>query len=70
MATYKNRKCYLTENNINYIDYKNVNLLKKFTTQYKKIVPRYYSVTTLKNQKKMAKAIKNARYMALLPYTR
>lgn len=69
MATYKNRQCYFVENKINYIDYKNVALLKKFITKYNKIVPRYYSGTSLKFQKKLSFAIKKARYMALVPYT-
>jgi small subunit ribosomal protein S18 len=52
------------------IDYKNVELLKKYITKFGKIVPRYYSGVTLKNQKKLAKAIKRARIMALLPFVK
>lgn len=69
MPTYKGRKCYFTQNDIEYIDYKNIKLLKRFISQYKKIVPKYYSGTSLKHQKRLAKAVKNARYMGLLPYT-
>jgi small subunit ribosomal protein S18 len=36
------------------IDYKNVDLLKKYTTKFGKIVPRYYSGVCLKNQKKIS----------------
>lgn len=50
------------------IDYKDVTLLKKYLTKFNRIVPRYYSGVTLSNQKKLANAIKRARYMALLPY--
>lgn len=50
------------------IDYKNVELLKKYITKFGKIVPRYYSGVSLKNQKKLSKAIKRARIMALLPF--
>jgi len=70
MPKYKNRKCYFTENQIDHIDYKNTKLLNKFTTQYHKIVPSYYSGTALKHQKKLATAIKNARIMGLIPFTR
>lgn len=70
MPTYKNRKCYFTENKIEYVDYKNVALLKKYTSQYGKIVPKYYSGTQLKYQKMISKAIKNARIMALIPFTK
>lgn len=50
------------------IDYKNVELLKKYITKFGKIVPRYYSGVSLKNQKKLSKAIKRARMMALIPF--
>lgn len=52
------------------IDYKNVELLKKYTTKFGKIVPRYYSGVSLKNQKKLANAIKKARVMALIPFVK
>ena len=52
------------------IDYKNVELLKKYITKFGKIVPRYYSGVSLKNQKKLAKAIKRARIMALIPFVK
>ena len=50
------------------IDYKNVELLKKYITNFGKITPRYYSGVSLKNQKKLAREIKKARMMALLPF--
>ncbi len=50
------------------IDYKDIVTLKKFVTKFNKITPRYYSGTDLKTQKKLAQAIKRARYMALMPY--
>ncbi|NQV78252.1 MAG: 30S ribosomal protein S18 [Lutibacter sp.] len=70
MPTYKGRKCFFTENNITFIDYKNIRLLKKFLTKYNKIVPKYYTGTTLKRQKQLSVAIKNARTMALIPFTK
>lgn len=50
------------------IDYKDIELLKKYTTKFGKITPRYYTGVSLKNQKKLAIAIKRARMMALLPF--
>lgn len=70
MPTFKNRQCYLHKNNINYVDYKNIRLLKKFISQYGKIIPKYYTGTCLKHQKAIARAIKNARTMALIPFTK
>lgn len=52
------------------IDYKNTELLAKYITKFGKIVPRYYSGVSLKNQKKLAVAIKRARMMALLPFVK
>jgi ribosomal protein S18 len=43
-------------------------LLKQYLTKFNRIIPRYYSGVSLANQKKLAQAIKRARYMALLPY--
>ncbi len=70
MATYQNRQCYFKENDIQYIDYKNLELLKKFITKYGKIAPRYYKGTSLRKQKELSKAVKNARIMGLLPFTK
>lgn len=50
------------------IDYKDVDLLKKYITKFGKITPRYYTGVSLKNQKKLAIAIKRARMVALLPF--
>lgn len=69
MPSFKNRQCYFDKNNINFIDYKNIKLLQKFVTKYRKIVPKYYTGTCLKHQKNLATAIKRARFMALIPYT-
>lgn len=69
MPAYKGRKCHFIENSIQFIDYKDVALVGQFITKYKKITPRYYSGTKLRYQKTLAKAIKNSRYMALIPYT-
>ena len=63
----KNTVCPLEGQNI---DYKNVELLKKYITKFGKIVPRYYSGVSLKNQKKLANAIKKARVMALIPFVK
>jgi small subunit ribosomal protein S18 len=50
------------------IDYKNVVLLRKFITAEGKILPRRSSQLTAKQQRYVAKAIKNARVMGLLPF--
>ncbi len=60
--------CYFTKNNITYIDYKDVELLKKFIAPNGKIMPRRATGTKAKYQRELAVAIKRARQMALLPY--
>lgn len=61
-------KCYFTQTGTK-PDYKEVLTLKRFTTDRGKIVPQKYSGITAKNQRMLSRAIKRARYMALLPYT-
>ena len=60
--------CYFTKNKIEYIDYKDVELLKKFISPNGKITPRRVTGTSAKYQRMLATAIKRARQMALLPY--
>ncbi len=62
------KACYFTKNKITHIDYKDVELLKRFITPVGKIAPRHSTGTSAKYQRQLATAIKNARYMALLPY--
>ncbi|MGO0715621.1 30S ribosomal protein S18 [Bacillus subtilis] len=60
--------CYFTSNGITHIDYKDVDLLKKFVSERGKILPRRVTGTNAKYQRKLTAAIKRARQMALLPY--
>lgn len=60
--------CYFTKNKITYIDYKDVELLKRFISASGKITPRRVTGTSAKYQRPLAVAIKRAREMALLPY--
>ena len=60
--------CYFTKNNITYIDYKDVELLKRFISANGKIIPRRVTGTSAKYQRQLVAAIKRARQMALLPY--
>ena len=64
----RKKVCYFTKNNIEYIDYKDTELLKKFISPNGKIIPRRVTGTSAKYQRMLAVAIKRARQMALLPY--
>lgn len=62
------KQCYFSQNNIKYIDYKDVDLLKKFITPHGRIISSKKSGVSAKNQRKLAMAVKRARFMGLLPY--
>ena len=64
----RKKVCYFTKNKITYIDYKDVELLKRFVSANGKIIPRRVTGTSAKYQRMLATAIKRARQMALLPY--
>ena len=51
------------------IDYKDVRLLRNFVTERGKLIPRRISGNCARHQRRMATAVKRARYMALMPYT-
>lgn len=59
---------FFAANHIEYIDYKDVNLLQRFISDRGKILPRRVTGTYAKNQRKLTKAIKRARIMGLLPF--
>ena len=59
---------FIAANHIDYVDYKDVDLLKRFIAERGKILPRRVTGTSAKNQRKVANAIKRARIMGLLPF--
>lgn len=66
----KKRVCDFCANKINFIDYKDVNMLrKKFISERGKILPRRISGNCAKHQRALTLAIKRSRHVALLPYT-
>jgi len=60
--------CRFKKNRIRYIDYKDPEFLKNFLNDQGKILPRRLTGTSLKYQRKVARAVKRARHLALLPY--
>jgi small subunit ribosomal protein S18 len=65
----KKKVSVLTTDKIDYIDYKDVNLLKRFVSDRSKVRARRVTGNDTQQQSEVARAIKNAREMALLPYT-
>jgi small subunit ribosomal protein S18 len=64
----KKKVSILTQDRITYIDYKDVNLLRRFMSERAKIRGRRVTGNDVKQQREVAKAIRVAREMALLPY--
>ncbi|HPT31432.1 MAG TPA: 30S ribosomal protein S18 [Prolixibacteraceae bacterium] len=64
----KKKYCRFKKNGIKYVDYKDPEFLKKFLNEQGKILPRRLTGTSLKFQRKVSRAIKRARHLALLPY--
>ncbi len=59
---------YLTANKIDYVDYKETNILRRFINDRGKIMPSRQSGNTAKQQRMISSAIRKAREMALLPF--
>ena len=67
---YRRRKfCRFTAEGVTEIDYKDIEVLKQYISETGKIVPSRITGTKARYQRQLAKAIKRARYLALLPYT-
>ena len=62
------RQDYFSSNNIKHIDYKDVEVLKRFLSPSARMLSRRRTDVTAKNQRKLSEAIKRARFMGLLPY--
>lgn len=65
----RKKVCYFCANHIEYIDYKDVELLKRYISEKGKILPRRVTGTCAKHQRTLTVAIKRARIMGLLPFT-
>ena len=62
------KQCFFSQNNIKYIDYKDVEILRKFINPHGRMIGSKKTCVDAKNQRMLAEAIKRSRYMALLPY--
>lgn len=62
----KPKICRLCENRINYIDFKDADLLKKFQTEKGRILPRRITGTCLNHQKMLSTAVKRGRIISVV----
>jgi ribosomal protein S18 len=65
----KRKICIFCKDKIDYVDYKDLMLLRKFTSERGKIRARRVTGNCVQHQRDVATAVKNAREMALLPYS-
>ena len=65
----KKKVSILTQDKIDYVDYKDVNLLRRFMSERAKIRARRVTGNNQQQQREIARAIRIAREMALLPYS-
>lgn len=66
---YRHKKaCQFCADKVGEIDYKDIKLLSRFITERGKMVPSRVSATCAKHQRSVSKAIKRARFLALLPF--
>lgn len=64
------QQCHFCSQNINEVDYKNAELLKKFISGQGKIIDPKFTGSCAKHQRRLAEAIKRSRVMGLVPFTR
>jgi len=64
------KKCRLCEQQVQEVDYKDISLLRKFISPQGKIINKKRSGTCSKHQRALARAVKRARILALLPFTK
>lgn len=62
------KQCFFCSQNMNDIDYKEVDLVRRFVSSQAKIVDPKHTGICSKHQRKLSEAIKRARHMALLPF--
>ncbi|MDP3901930.1 MAG: 30S ribosomal protein S18 [bacterium] len=60
--------CFFCSQNLKDVDYKDVDLLKRFISSQAKITDTRYTGVCAKHQRRLSTAIKRARYMSLLPF--
>lgn len=64
------QQCFFCSQNLEMIDYKEIDLLRRFVSGQAKIIDPRYTGTCAGHQRKLAQAIKRARFLGLLPFVR
>jgi small subunit ribosomal protein S18 len=64
------KQCFFCSQNLEDIDHKDIEILRRFVSGQAKIVDPKHTGTCARHQRKLAQAVKRARFMALLPFSR
>lgn len=64
------KQCFFCSQNLDDIDYKDVELLRRFVSGQAKIINPKHTGTCALHQRRLSRAVKRARFMALLPFVR
>lgn len=64
------QQCYFCSQNLNDIDYKDSELLKRFISGQGKIIDPKFTRTCAKHQRRLSEAVKRSRFLGLIPFTR
>lgn len=64
----RRKSCPFSSDNAPVIDYRDVRLLQRYVSERGKIVPSRITAVSAKKQRELSRAIKRARFLALLPY--
>lgn len=64
----KQKQCYFCSKNVQDIDFRDIGLLKRYISAQSKIIDPHHTGICAKHQRRVSKAIKRARRMALLPF--
>jgi len=66
----KKKKCFFCTESLVAVDYKDIDLMRKMTTERGKIAPRRNTGTCPKHQRMLATAVKRSRHLALIPFVK
>jgi small subunit ribosomal protein S18 len=64
----RTRECKFSKAGIEYIDYKDTEVLQRFMNDQGRILPRRVTGTSAKYQRQLSRAIKRARFLGMIPY--
>jgi len=64
----KSKDCKFSRAGVEYIDYKQTDVLERFVNDQGKILPRRVTGTSARHQRQLSTAVKRARFMAMIPY--